>query len=105
LVTDLVTDSGFDGHGIHGWDEVTNAYVASWVDSGGGGMARGHGHWDPSTRTATYEMSVDVPGQTVTYREVTESPDVDTQRYRNLMAGPDGNEYAVVTGHYRRRSS
>jgi hypothetical protein len=50
-------------------------------------------------------MSVDVPGQTVTYREVTESPDVDTQRYRNLMAGPDGNEYAVVTGDYRRRSS
>jgi hypothetical protein len=68
-------------------------------------MARGHGHWDPSAQATTYEMAVDVPGRTVTYREVTEAVDAETRRYRNLMAGPDGDEHAVVTGIYRRRSS
>ena len=107
LVTDLITDSGFDGHGVYGWDAIANAYTAVWVDSAGGGMAHGTGRWDPATRTTTYEMAVDIPGGTVRYRETTEAVDDDTRAYRNLMPVPDndgGGEYEAIKAAYRRRS-
>ncbi len=113
LLTDQVTESGFAGHGVYGWDAAADAYVAVWVDNAGGGMARGHGTWDPATRTVTYEMSVEVPDRTVTYREVTQSIDDDTRVYRNLMpladgsgaSGASGGELEVIKATYRRRPS
>jgi hypothetical protein len=105
LVSDQVTESGFEGHGVYGWDEAGGAYVATWVDSGGGGMTRGTGHWDETDRTMTYDMEVTLAtGRTVRYREVSTRVDADTRTYENLVAAPDGGEHAVIRGTYRRRA-
>jgi Protein of unknown function (DUF1579) len=105
LVSDQVTESGFEGHGVYGWDEGGGGYVATWVDIGGAGMARGTGRWQEADRTTTYDMEVTLPnGQTVRYREVTTRVDDDTRTYENLMPAPDGGEHAVIRGTYRRRA-
>ena len=41
LVTDQRTESGFEGHGVYGWNQDLGAYVSAWVDIMGGGIARG----------------------------------------------------------------
>ena len=105
LVTDHTTESGFEGHGVYGWDSGQASYVGVWVDSGGAGIARGVGTWDESSRTMTFRFEVEHEGRTVRYREVTESLDDGTRRYRNLMATPDGGEFEAITATYRRRSS
>jgi hypothetical protein len=105
LVSDQVTESGFEGHGVYGWDEAAGGYVATWVDIGGAGMARGTGRWDEAGRTLTFDMEVTPPsGQTVRYREVTTRVDDDTRTYENLMPAHDGGEHAVIRGTYRRRA-
>lgn len=103
LVTDHVTTSGFEGHGIYGWDPVLGRYVGAWVDSMGGGIARGEGTWDAATRTMTYEVAVDYQGTTVRYREITQTIDGDTQLYRNLVPTPAGAEFEAIRATYRRR--
>lgn len=104
LVTDQVTESGFEGHGVYGWDPGPGEYVAVWVDVGGAGMARGTGRWDERDRTTTYVMEVALPGgRTVRYREVTTLVDDDTRTYVNLMPTPDDGEHEVIRATFRRR--
>jgi Protein of unknown function (DUF1579) len=104
LVTDQATASGFEGHGVYGWDPATGGYVATWVDVGGGGMARGTGTWDAGERATTYNLETTLPdGSTVRYREVTRVVDDDTRTYSNLMPTPEGGEHEVIRGVYRRR--
>ena len=103
LVTDLVTKSGFEGHGVYGWDAGRRAYVAVWVDAAGAGIAHGTGTWDEATRTMTYDLEVDHQGETRRYREVTQTLDGGTQLYRNLVPTPDGGEHEVIRATYRRR--
>jgi hypothetical protein len=103
LVTDHQTESGFEGHGVCGWDAGRGTYVATWVDSSGGGIASATGRWDDVTRTMTLDFEVELDGRVVRYRRVTESPDEDTRLYRNVMARPDGGEYDAIVSTYRRR--
>jgi hypothetical protein len=103
LVSNLRTDSGFEGHGVYGWDPTHGHYAAAWVDAAGGAIARGHGTWDETARTMTYELEVEHQGKTIRYREVTEAPDDRTRLYRNLRTGPDGTEFEAIRATYRRR--
>jgi hypothetical protein len=105
LVTDHTTESGFEGHGVYGWDEANACFVGVWVDSGGAGIARGVGTWDDAGRTMTFDMEVEHQGQTIRYQEVTESLEDGTRRYRNVMSMPGGDEFEVITATYRRRDS
>jgi hypothetical protein len=102
LVSDHTTESGFEGHGVYGWDADQGRYVAVWVDAAGGGMARGVGDWDEASRTMTYHFEVEHQGRKVRYRELTETQDDGSLAYRNLMATPDGGEYEAITATYRR---
>jgi hypothetical protein len=104
LVTDQSTESGFEGHGVYGWDPGAGCYVATWVDVAGAGMARGTGTWDEAERTMTYKLEVGLSsGDAVRYREVTQVVDEGTRIYRNLMPTPDGGEHEVIRATFRRR--
>jgi hypothetical protein len=103
LVVDISTASGFEGHGVYGWNPTIGSYVGSWVDSMGPSIAEAVGSWDPDSRTMSYEVAVAYQGQTIVYREVTLRPDADTREYQNLMPAPDGTEFPAITATYRRR--
>jgi hypothetical protein len=104
LIVDYRADSGFEGHGVYGWDPDKEKYTGVWVDSMGTSMARSEGTWDPSTRTTTFESEAFHQGRTVRYREITQTLDDGTQVYRHVLPTPDGGEFEMIRATYRRRS-
>ncbi len=103
LVVDFKNETGFEGHGVFGWDETRKAYVGTWVDPMRTFMTVMVGEYDPATRTMTYDAEAQMPdGRALHWREVTERVDDDTHRYRQLWALP-GGEHEMMTITYRRR--
>jgi hypothetical protein len=103
LVTDLRVDSGFEGHGVYGWDAALGKYVGVWVDSMLGSIARSTGTWDAAARTMTLVTEATSQGRVVRYREITQLRDDGTQLYSNLMPLPDGGEFEMLRAIHRRR--
>lgn len=104
LVVDFRSETGFEGHGVTGWDTVRRAYVSTWVDTARTFLAVGEGRWDPQARTMIVTFEAVLPdGRSHRWREVTERPEPDTRVFRSLMPGPDGAEHEVMTATYRRR--
>jgi Protein of unknown function (DUF1579) len=104
LVSDQATDSGFEGHGVYGWDPAAGIFVSVWVDAMGGGIARGTGTWNARAATMTYEVAVDFGGHTVTYTEITERHADGSRTYRHVAAIHDGGSQETIRGTYRRRA-
>jgi hypothetical protein len=104
LVVDYKADSGFEGHGVYGWDPSAGNYVGVWVDSMQSSIARSTGAWDPATRTMTFQSEATHQGQTVRYTETTQAIEDGTQVYRNLVPTPDGGHFEMIRSVYRRRS-
>jgi hypothetical protein len=104
LIVDYRADSGFEGHGIYGWDAARERYTAAWVDSAQTCIARGEGTWDPDSRTMTFLMEATHQGHSIRYREITETRPDGTQLYRNLIATPDGSEMELIRTIYRPRA-
>jgi hypothetical protein len=104
LVSDQATDSGFEGHGVYGWDPAAGTFVSAWVDAMGGGIARGTGTWDAETGTMTYEVAVDYGGSTVRYTEITERHPDGSRTYHNVTPTPDGGTNETIRGTYRPRT-
>ncbi len=105
LVTDFKNEtSGFEGHGIYGWDSVAGRFVGTWVDPMRRGLVVMHGKWDPDARTLTFVGEMGRPdGSRMRWREVTERPSDDERIFRSFVPSPDGGEVEVMTVHYRRR--
>ena len=103
LVVEHCADSGFEGHGIYGWDPDTGKYVGAWVYSMQTSVARCEGTWDPTTRTMTFTVEATHGGQSMRYREITETRDDGTQVYRNLAPTADGGEFEMIRATYHRR--
>jgi hypothetical protein len=103
LVVDYRSDSGFEGHGVYGWDEAQRRYTGVWVDSMMPGIARSEGSWNASTRTLDLATESVQEGRTVRCREQRQIAEDGTQIYRNLLPLPDGSELEVVRVVYRRR--
>ena len=106
LVTEFENETGFEGHGLYGYDPIKKKYTGLWVDSMRTALAPMEGTWDPSTRTMTLvgEMGL-ANGSTLRWRETTETRDGDTQIWRFLMAAPDGGEAEVMKTTYTRRKA
>jgi hypothetical protein len=104
LITDVTTSSGFAGHGVFGWDRASDAFLATWVDSGGTGIAHGEGVWDDASHTMTYVMGMQQRRDMVVYHRVMRYVDADTLEYRAVVTAPDGTEYDAIQATYRRRS-
>jgi hypothetical protein len=106
LVTDFKNDtSGFEGHGIYGWDVAKQKFVGTWVDSMRGSLVITDGNWDPARRTMTYRGEMTMGERKISWREQTQSIDSDTQIFRSFLALPDGGEHEMMTVTYRRRAT
>jgi len=103
LVADFKNEtSGFEGHGIYGWDATRKAFVGTWVDPMRTFLTVMEGAWDAETKTMTYHAEARLPdGRTLTWRETT-AKDGDTQVFRQMWAVP-GGEHEMMTVTYRRR--
>ena len=103
LVVDFKAETGFEGHGIYGWDASTEKYTGVWVDSMQTAISRAEGSWDPATKTMTFHVEVMHAGQKVRYREETKTLPDGSLVYRNLVPTPDGGEFEMIRATYRRR--
>jgi len=103
LVVDFRADSGFEGHGIYGWDSSTERYTGVWVDSMQTAISRAEGTWNPTTKTMTFHVEVTHGGQKVRYREETQTQPDGSLIYRNLVPTGDGGDFEMIRTTYRRR--
>ena len=104
LVVDHRAETGFEGHGIYGWDPSTGKYTGAWVDSTQTSITRSEGTWDAAARTMTFVTSGTHGDKPIGYREVTESMPDGTRVYRNLIPMPDGGEFEMIRAVYRKKS-
>lgn len=106
LVSDFKNEtSGFEGHGIAGWDSIAKRYVATWVDPMRRGLVVMRGEWDPHARTLTFVGEMSRPdGSHLRWREVTEKPEANVRIFRSFVPAPPG-EIEVMTVRYDRAGS
>jgi hypothetical protein len=96
--------SGFEGHGLTGWDSMAQRYVATWVDPSRRGLVVMNGEWDEDKRTMTFVGEMTRPdGSRLRWREITERPEPDVRIFRSLVPGADGGEFEVMTVRYDRK--
>jgi len=103
LVVDHRAESGFEGHGIYGWDPSTGKYTGAWVDSTQTSITRSEGTWDAAARTMTFLTTGTHGDKQIGYREITESMADGTRVYRNMIPTPDGGEFEMIRAVYRRK--
>jgi hypothetical protein len=103
LVTDFKNEtSGFEGHGITGWDAYEQQYVATWVDPMRKGLVVMRGDWDLEKRVMTFVGDMSRPdGSKLRWREVTEKPEEHVRVFRSIVPGKEG-ELEVMTVRYER---
>jgi hypothetical protein len=104
LVIEFKNETGFEGHGVFGWDTGKQKFVGVWVDAMRTTLVPLQGDWDAAARTMTYTGEMPRPDGTVLrWREITEKPDADTQIFRQIFAMPDGGGFEMMKVVYRRR--
>ena len=105
LVSDFRNQTtGFEGHGVYGYDPAKKKYVGTWVDPMRTFLVVAEGTWDPATRTLTMSTEATGPGgKPMRWRELTTTVDADTLRWRQLVPMPDGSEHEMMIVTYRRR--
>lgn len=104
LVADFKNDSGFEGHGIYGWDATKQRYVSTWIDSMRNAMVIADGTLDLPNRTMTYAFEISHGGRTIKCRDVTTFPEEGTQVFRSFIEIEPGKEHQVVSATYRKRA-
>jgi hypothetical protein len=104
LVSDFKNEtSGFEGHGIYGWDAIDGKYVGTWVDPMRRSIVLMAGRWDDSSRTMTFVGEMSRPdGSRMRWREVTERPEENVRVFRSFVPSADGGEFEVMTVRYLR---
>lgn len=103
LIVDYRAASGFEGHGVYGWDDLRRCYIGTWIDSVSPTMARLEGSWDIATRTMSFTAETLRDGNPFRYREVTRTLDEGVQLYQNLVPLPGGGEFELIRTIYRRK--
>ncbi len=96
----------FTGHGMSGFDNVSNKYWATWIDSMSTGVMMSEGTCDASmacTYTGTYNDAVS--GQPKTVRMTSRWTDARTEVFEMHGPGPDGKETRMMEITYRKRGS
>ena len=101
LVSDFKNETGFEGHGIYGWDAAKQAYVGTWIDEARGSLVIGGGTLDGATMTYRFELAT--PDRTMRWHDVHEIVDADARLFRSFYELPSGESHEVVTARYRRR--
>ncbi len=104
LVTDFKNHTtGFEGHGLYGYNAASSRYVGTWVDDMRTNLYVGEGQWDESAATMTYAWKATMPnGQAMTWRETSQLVSADEQLFRVLFPLPDGSDFEMMRAVYRR---
>jgi hypothetical protein len=104
LVSDFKNEtSGFEGHGIYGWDSLDGRYVGTWVDPMRRTIVVMVGRWDEPARTMTFVGEMSRPdGSRMRWREVTERPNDDLRNFRSFVPSEEGADFEATTVVYRR---
>jgi hypothetical protein len=104
LLVDFKNETGFEGHGVYGYDPGRRAYVSTWVDNMRSFLVVATGSYDADRRVMTYTSEASLPdGRQLRWREETERLDADTRRFRQFFPGPDGADFETMSVTYRRR--
>lgn len=104
LITDFKNHTtGFEGHGIYGYNATAKRYVGTWVDDMRTNLYVGESEWDAASKTMTYVWKATMPnGQAMTWKETSEAVSEDEQIFRVLFPAPDGGEFEMMRAVYRR---
>lgn len=104
LITDFKNHTtGFEGHGIYGYNPATKRYVGTWVDDMRTSIYVGEGEWDERSQTMTYTWSAALPnGKTMSWKETSETVSENERVFLVLFPGPDGREFEMMRVFYRR---
>lgn len=95
----------YSGQGLHGFDNVTGKYWATWSDSMSTGLMVSEGSCDADmacTYTGTYHDPVSKQPQTS--RMTTRWTDASTEVFEMYGPGPDGKETRMMEITYRKRA-
>ena len=94
----------FEGHGMHGYDNVSGKHWATWNDSMSTGVMVSEGDCDDKGN-CTFTGSWNDPmtkGKTVA-RMKSSWPNANTQLFEMHAPGPDGKEFKMMEITYTRR--
>lgn len=104
LITEFKNHTtGFEGHGVYGYNAAAKRFVGTWVDDMRTNLYVGEGTWDAASRTMTYVWSASLPnGQAMAWKETSHAVSDNEQIFRVLFPGPDGAEFEMMRAVYRR---
>lgn len=95
----------FDGLGLHGFDNVSGKYWATWNDSVGTGLMVAEGDCDDQGAcTFTGSWNDPVTKGKVTARMTSHWTDANTEIFEMHGPGPDGKEMKMMQITYTRRA-
>src|SRR5256885_14047874 len=93
LVSDFKNEtSGFEGHGVYGWDATRGKYTGVWVDAMRSFLAVAEGDYDASSKTMTLAAEAQLPDRVLRWREGTERLHEATRGGRSVFVLPHGGE-------------
>jgi hypothetical protein len=102
-VRSVMMNMPFEGHGLTGYDNLTQRYWFSWVDNMGTGLMTGTGTMDDATRTMTLTGTLPGPdGKPSDFRSVTKIVDANRHVF-SMYATMGGQEMLVLEITYTRR--
>jgi hypothetical protein len=94
----------YTGHGLHGYDNVSEKYWATWNDNMGTGLMVSEGTCDASMAcTFTGQANDPVSGQPQTLRMTTRWTDADTEVFELYGPDPEGKETRMMEITYSKR--
>lgn len=103
-VSSQTMGQAFTGHGLHGFDNVTGKYWATWNDSMTTGLMVSQGTCDAQHAckyTGVYHDAV--TKQPVTARMTTRWTDANTEVFEMYAPGMDGKEMKMMEITYKKR--
>jgi hypothetical protein len=104
-VTSQMMGAPFSGQGLHGFDNVTGKYWATWNDSMSTGLMVSEGTCDANltcTYTGSYHDPVSKKPQTS--RMTSKWTDKTTEVFEMYGPGPDGKETKMMEITYKKRA-
>jgi hypothetical protein len=104
-VTSQMMGQPYNGQGLHGYDNVTGKYWATWSDSMSTGLMVSEGTCDAKlvcTYTGTYHDPVTKKPQTT--RMTSRWPDKNTEVFEMYGPGMDGKETKMMEITYKKRA-
>lgn len=97
----------FNGFGIHGYDNVTQRFVSTWIDNCGTGIMNGTGELSPDGKVMTWNYTYTCPitKKPTVMREVETATGPNSKKFEIFGTDPkSGKEYKMMEIEYTRKS-